>query len=54
MTYGNIGCIAVLHLYGETFVNGTPNEGTQATCLIHRCATMCTKADEGGHLEHVL
>jgi len=47
--YGNIGCIAVLHLYGETCVNGIPNEGTQSTCLIHRYATLCTKA-EGGHL----
>jgi len=51
--YGNIGCFAVLHLYGETCVNGIPNEGTQATCLIHRYAAVCTKA-EGGHLEHVL
>lgn len=46
-------CIAVFHLNGETCVNGIPNEETQATCLIHRYATMYTKA-EGGHLEHVL
>jgi len=51
--YGNVGWSAVLRLYGETCVNGIPNEGTQATCFVHRYATMCPKA-EGGHLEHVL
>ena len=50
MKYGNIGCIAVLRLYGETCVNGIPNEWTQSTCLIHKHATLCTKA-EGGDLE---
>jgi hypothetical protein len=40
-------------LHGETCVNGSPNELTQATCLIHSYVRMCTEA-EGGHLEHVL